>query len=338
MMDNEWSIILMTTIIVLCCLYLLSVAFPPTPKPIDTRALDLNLSVEGFESGPTAVDQRVDDQCYDEFYAKVYDALVQPIARAPLEVKVALEWMVGQRGHLKEQLRVLDLGCGTGLHVELFAQQGVASVVGIDKSAAMIAEGIKRFPHLGDGLDSGLGSGQGDDPDKESKNSLQVGDATDPSIATPGQFDLITMFYFTIYMIPDRVQMLKNIFNWLAPGGTFVVHIVNKLKFDAQLESCSPWVAFSPQKYSEERLTKSEVFFDKFDYTGDFQLHGSRAMYEEIFKFKDGRVRKHEQRLWMPNIADIVAEITSVGFSLQPHQDLTAAGLEYTYLMFFTKP
>lgn len=333
-MENEWSLILMTSIIVLCCLYLLSVAFPSAPKPIDTRALGLDPLFEGFESGSgsQAVDQRIDDQCYDEFYAKVYDALVQPIARAPLEVKVALEWMVrNQPDKPKEQLRVMDLGCGTGLHVELFAQQGVASVVGVDKSAAMIAEGLKRFPHFSDGL------GGDDLNNEESNNSLQVGDATDPSIASAEQFDLITMFYFTIYMIPDRVQMLKNIFNWLAPGGTFVVHIVNKLKFDAQLESCSPWVAFSPQKYSEERLTKSEVFFDKFDYTGDFQLHGSRAMYEETFKFKDGRVRKHEQRLWMPNIADIVAEITSVGFTLQPHQDLTAAGLEYTYLMFFTK-
>ena len=323
--NYEWSLILMTTIIVLCCLYLLSVAFPPfsTPKPINTSALGLSLS-EGFESGSGgagSVDQRVDDQCYDEFCAKVYDALVQPIVRAPLETKVAMEWMARQ-GIPKEELRIMDLGCGTGIHVELFVQQGVPVVVGVDKSAAMIAEGLKRFPHLND---------------SEGDQLLRVGDATDPSVSSNEQFNLITMFYFTIYMIPDRVQMLKNIYNWLAPGGTFVVHIVNKLKFDAQLESCSPWVAFSPQKYSEERLTKSEVFFDKFDYTGDFQLHGSRAMYEETFKFKDGRVRKHEQRLWMPNIADIVAEITSVGFALQPHQDLTAAGLEYTYLMFFTK-
>ena len=320
--DLTWSYVLMLTIIVLCCLYLLSFVGNGGGGwggyPI---VIDLNGVTEGFAdggagaAGAAGVEQKVDDQCYDAFYAKVYDPLVQPIARAPLETKVALEW-VTQQGLPVDKVRVADIGCGTGLHVDLFAKQGVFSVVGFDKSPAMIEEGRRRFPD----------------------RDLQVGDATVATMAAAGQFDLVTMFYFTIYMVPDRLQMLRNIYLWLAPGGSFVVHIVNKLKMDPILESASgPWLAFSPQKYAEERITKSEVFFDKFDYVGDFQLHGSRAVYEETFKFKDGRVRKHEQRLWMPPIADLVAEITGVGFKLQNHQDLTAGGLEYMYLFIFTR-
>jgi hypothetical protein len=138
-------------------------------------------------------------------------------------------------------------------------------------------------------------------------------------------------------MVPDRTQMLKNIFLWLAPGGVFVVHIVNKLKFDPILESASPFVGFSVQKYADERITKSTVTFDEFEYTGDFQLHGSRAMYEEEFKFKDGSRRRHEQRVWMPNIDAIVAEITGVGFKMAHHSDMTAIGYEYQYLFIFQK-
>jgi SAM-dependent methyltransferase len=273
--------------------------------------------IEGFANGSGSsggVDQRLDDRCYDAFYAKVYDPLVQPIARAPLETKVPLEWFQ-EKGRPASEIRVADIGCGTGLQVEMFARQGVRSVVGYDKSEAMLTEARQRFP------------------DRE----FVVGDATVATMAAADQFDLITMFYFTIYMVPDRSQMLKNIFLWLAPGGVFVCHIVNKLKFDPILESASPFVGFSVQKYADERVTKSAVTFDEFEYMGDFQLHGSRAMYEETFKFKDGSVRRHEQRVWMPNIDSLVKEITDVGFKMAHHVDLTAIGYEYNYLFFFEK-
>jgi hypothetical protein len=79
------------------------------------------------------------------------------------------------------------------------------------------------------------------------------------------------------------------------------------------------------------------VFFDEFEYTGDFQLHGSRGTYVEEFLFKNGKSRRHEQRVWMPNIDVIVKEITDVGFKLSHHTDLTPIGYEYMYLFFFQK-
>ena len=131
--------------------------------------------------------------------------------------------------------------------------------------------------------------------------------------------------------------MLRNIYLRLAPGGLFASHIVNKQKFDPILDSASPFVGFSVQKYAYDRVTKSKVFFEEFEYVGDFQLHGSRGAYVEDFQFKDGRVRRHEQRVWMPNIDVLVKEITDVGFKLDHHADLTAIGYEYQYLFFFTK-
>lgn len=308
----SWSLLIAMLITICCGIYLWELSKSYGRRP----TLDLE-GIEGFASGggsSTGVDQRLDDRCYDAFYAKVYDPLVQPIARAPLETKVPIEWFQ-EKGRPASELRVADIGCGTGLQVEMFARQGVRSVVGYDKSEAMIAEGRRRFP----------------------EREFVVGDATVATMAAADQFDLITMFYFTIYMVPDRTQMLKNIFLWLAPGGVFVCHIVNKLKFDPILESASPFVGFSVQKYADERVTKSSVTFDEFEYMGDFQLHGSRAMYEETFKFKDGRVRRHEQRVWMPNIDSLVKEITDVGFKVAHHVDLTAIGYEYNYLFFFEK-
>lgn len=304
----SWPLLVGILITICCMLYVFEMA-----RSYGRRAkLDLE-GVEGFASS-SGVDQRLDDTCYDAFYAKVYDPLVQPTARATMETKVPIEWFE-KKGKAASDVRVADIGCGTGLQVELFARQGVRSVVGYDKSTAMLAEARKRFP----------------------EREFIQGDATVATMAAADQFDLITMLYFTIYMIPDRTQMLKNIFLWLAPGGVFMCHIVNKLKFDPILESASPFVGFSVQKYADERVTKSAVTFDEFEYTGDFQLHGSRAVYEETFNFKDGRVRKHEQRVWMPNIDLMVGEITAVGFKMAHHVDLTAIGYEYNYLFFFEK-
>ena len=309
---ESWPLIVSIFISVCCLIYIVELARSYGRR----RKLDLDLEgIEGFASGSASgIDQRLDDACYDAFYAKVYDPLVQPTARGPMETKVPLEWFE-KKGRVASELRVADIGCGTGLHVDLFARQGVRSVVGYDKSKAMIAQAKRIFA------------------DRE----FIVGDATVATMAAADQFDLITMFYFTIYMVPDRTQMLKNIFLWLAPGGGFVCHIVNKLKFDPILEAASPFVGFSVQKYADERVTTSTVNFDEFEYTGDFQLHGSRATYEESFKFKDGRVRRHEQRVWMPNIDLMVSEIQAAGFTLDHHVDLTPIGYEYNYLFFFQK-
>jgi SAM-dependent methyltransferase len=304
-----WPLILSTFIMVLCIIYLWEML-----KSYDRRrSIDLE-GVEGFAGSSSALDQRMDDTCYDAFYAKVYDPLVQPGARAVIEVDTPIEWMK-TAGKPIEDIRVADIGCGTGLHVEVFARKGVRSVIGFDKSTAMVTQAKKLYP------------------DRE----FVVGDATVATMATADQFDLITMNYFTIYMIPERTQMLKNIFLWLAPGGVFSCHIVNKLKFDPILESASPYVGFSLQKYADERVTKSQVTFKEFEYTGDFQLHGSRGIYEEEFTFADGRKRRHEQRVWMPNIEPMVKEVTDVGFKLLHHVDLTGIGYEYQFLFLFGK-
>jgi ubiquinone/menaquinone biosynthesis C-methylase UbiE len=308
-LESKWPLCIAVLVVICCGLYIWELV------KSHGRVAKLDLGgVEGFVGGSGGVDHRLDDRCYDAFYAKVYDPLVQPIARAPMETKVPLEWLQ-EKGRPASEIRVADIGCGTGIHVELFARSGVRSVVGYDRSPDMITEAKRRFP------------------DRE----FVVGDATVATMAAADQFDLVTMYYFTVYLVPERTQMLKNIFLWLAPGGVFVCHIVNKLKFDPILEAASPFVGFSVQKYADERVTKSSVTFDEFEYTGDFQLHGSRAAYEETFKFKDGKVRHHEQRVWMPNIDAIVAEIGGVGFKYAHHVDLTAIGYEYNYLFFFQK-
>jgi SAM-dependent methyltransferase len=311
--DNTWSLIVGILVFMMCGFYLWELLKSYSWRGGKRRIQGLD-GVEAFANPTGGAETRIDGDCYDEFYAKVYDQLVQPQARAPMETKVAIEWMQ-QAGRDAGDLRVADIGCGTGLHVDLFARQGVRSVIGYDKSKDMIAEAKRRYPD----------------------RDFRVGDATVATMAAADQFDLVTMYYFGIYMIPDRRTLLRNIYLWLAPGGVFVVHLVNKLKFDPVLEASSPFVGFSVQKYADDRITKSSVTFQEFDYEGDFQLNGSRGVYEEEFQFRDGRMRRHEQKVWMPNIDAIVSEINGAGFKYAHHVDLTAIGYEYQYGFVFQK-
>ena len=281
-----------------------------------TIPTDIDLSKEGF-SGSGAVDSVEEfnnDTLYDGFYSKIYDQLVQGDVRARAEVLMTLGWVKKFRPETKT-IQVLDLGSGTGIHVNEFMKEGVGNAIGVDKSQAMVELANKRFPTY----------------------KFEVADIQQPTKYAAGQFNLATMYYFTIYYFHQKEQILRNIFNWLQPGGAFVVHIVNREKFDPILESASPFMAFSVQKYSKERVTKSNVTFDKFQYVAEFTNQDSDAKFTETFKFKDGRSRKQTHSFYMPTMEHLVHDIEQAGFKFKEYLDLTPIGYEYQYLFCFLR-
>jgi len=281
------------------------------------EAFESRGSIEGFAGG-TEVEGRPEefnnDTLYDKFYVKIYDQIVNGEVRMRSEVIFTLGWIKKIRPETNT-LQVLDIGCGTGGHVNEFVTEGCGSVQGIDKSSAMIERAKTLYPD----------------------NSYMVGDVETPTTFSAGQFNLVSLYYFTIYYMPQKEQILKNIFTWMQPGGGLVVHLVNRDKFDPILESASPFIAFSVQKYSKERLTKSTVAFDKFDYTAHFTNEEHNAQFEETFKFKDGRTRKNIHSLHMLSMERMVSEIEAAGFIYKEFIDLTPIGYEYQYLFCFVR-
>jgi SAM-dependent methyltransferase len=251
---------------------------------------------------------------YDDFYAKIYDQVVAGKERQDAEVTLTMGWVKNHQPEVSH-LQVLDVGCGTGGQVAAFQKLGVGKAVGIDASESMIKRG--RDLHKG--------------------AELRVGDAELIGTAAAGEYNLITLYYFTFYYLQDRVAALRNFYQWLQPGGCLVIHLVNREKFDPILESASPFMAFSVQKYSKERVTHSKVAFDKFDYEADFDLDGSKATFSETFHFADGKKRKQVHTLRMPTMAQIVGEVESVGFKYKQYIDLTSIGYEYQYLFCFVR-
>lgn len=279
-----------------------------------------DLQTEGFanpeKGGKNGVDIVVlgNDNLFDDFYSKIYDKIVDGAQRQDAEVNLVLAWVKTYRPEIST-LQVLDIGCGTGGQVEIFKKAGVGKVVGIDKSSAMIKRGRSQHPDL----------------------DLRIGDASIIGLFAASEFNVATMFYFTYYYLQDRIVTLKNIFSWLQPGSCFAIHVVNREKFDPILESASPFVAFSVQKYSKERITRSKVTFDKFEYEADFSLNDGLAEFREEFKFKDGKKRRQVHTMRMPSMNQVVAEVESCGFKYKQFIDLTAIGYEYQYIFCFVR-
>jgi ubiquinone/menaquinone biosynthesis C-methylase UbiE len=279
------------------------------------RTVDLD---EGFQNQGSDDNKDIvvmgNEHLFDDFYAKVYDMVIDGAVREETEINLTLGWAKTYRPEAS-MLQVLDVGSGTGGAVEKMRIAGVAKVVGLDSSDAMVTAARKKYP----------------------KADYRVGEVEQIGLFAAGEFNLVTMYYFTVYYLRDRTAAFRNLFQLLQPGGCLVFHGVNREKFDPILESASPFVGFSVQKYSKERVTRSKVVFDKFTYEADFQHEGGHAEFREEFKFKNGKVRRQVHTMRMPTMEELVGEAEQNGFTFKQYIDLTGIGYEYQYLFCFVR-
>jgi ubiquinone/menaquinone biosynthesis C-methylase UbiE len=273
---------------------------------------------EGFTDKGSSEIFLTNDKLYDKFYASVYDQLTQQQTRTA--AKVALIFQEWQKKSWKpEQMDVLDAGCGTGVASAAFAKMKVKSVLALDNSEAMLEKakfGNQKNPTV----------------------SFRKADLNNPSALSGGEVSHAACLYFTLYYLPDKDAFFRNMYLWVKPGGELAVEVVNKYKFDPMLESASPWAGFSLQKYSKKRVTESNVTFDKFVYSGRFDLYDPAAEFTETFRFKDGKIRRQKHKLTMPSMEEVVKMGQAAGWTYVKYIDLVVVGFEYSYILFFRHP
>jgi SAM-dependent methyltransferase len=294
---SSWGKVMIFTILLL----ILIVAF----KPFNTD------KYEGFEQNDKFLFKSGQD-IYDDFYADIYDYLVFNNIKDEYEVGEIMN-----KTSASSQSKILDIGCGTGHHVAELSGRSI-DVIGIDISQSMIKKAKANYPDY----------------------QFQVKDATKSQNFEPDTFTHILCMYFTIYYIQDKAVFFENCYNWLMPGGYLIVHLVDRKNFDPILPPGNPLLYVSPQKYAKDRITTTKVKFTDFAYNANFELDEKNniAKFTEKFKNdKDGKVRKQEHIMYMPDLNEIVSEAQGVGFVLEGKVDLLQCQYEYQYLYIFTK-
>lgn len=275
---------------------------------------------EGFEDG-SSVMLEDPDKYYDSTYASIYKALWHSDQK--LEYEQVSFQDLALADHAKASIKVLDMCSGVAPHACWFVNMGV-DYTGVDSSSAMIEQARSECPSA----------------------KFQKGDVTQASIFPPKTFSHTFLLGFSAYMFPNVKVVSDNAYLWTQPGGFFVVHLVEPDKYDPLLELSAPFAAFSLQKYSYDRQTKSEIFFNDFKYTGTFQKkkNDEDAIFSEVFTYVDPKTspgnikyREQKQRWTMPSLDSIIDTIKSSGFRLKEKVHLISCGKEYQYIVYFTK-
>jgi SAM-dependent methyltransferase len=290
-------------ILLFTSLLLLIVIFFKSLKPLKETFIDQDTFL--FKQG---------DAIYDDFYADIYDYLVFNNIKNDYEVGTIIN-----SSNPDEKSVIADIGCGTGHHVNQLSSKGL-NIIGIDKSVSMIKKAKENFPSY--------------------SNNFKIGDALNNNLFEYNSLTHILCLYFTIYYIDDKMKFFYNCMDWLMPGGYLIIHLVDRYKFDPILPPGNPLYIVSPQKYSKERITKTKITFNDFIYNADFKLDKSNdiAIFDEKFKFNNGKVRKQEQKLYMEDLPEIVNMALDAGFLVHAKIDLVKCAYEYQYLYVFVKP
>jgi SAM-dependent methyltransferase len=290
-------------VLLFVALLLVIVVFFRSLTPVREGLIDNNSFL--FKQG-TAV--------YDYFYANIYDHLVFNQFKNDYEVGLIIN-----NSMPNEKSVIADIGCGTGHHVKEFSDRNL-NIIGIDISPSMINKARENYPLLA--------------------HQLKTGDALNGHLFKDNSLTHILCLYFTIYYMKDKMRFFNNCMNWLMPGGFLIVHLVDRYKFDPILPPGNPLYIVSPQKYAKERITKTKITFNDFVYNADFKLGESNdvAVFDEKFKFNDGRVRKQEQQLYMEDLPTIVNMAQDAGFLVHAKIDMVKCAYEYQYIYVFIKP
>lgn len=127
-------------------------------------------------------------------------ALMNNPVRAALQRRVETPMLIGRPGALAGK-RVLEVGCGRGVGIQILLALGAAQVIGLDLDPEMVSRAHKRLAKNG------------------AQAGVWMGDAEAIGLPT-GSFDAVVE-YGILHHVPGWRKALAAIARVLKPGGTF---------------------------------------------------------------------------------------------------------------------
>jgi ubiquinone/menaquinone biosynthesis C-methylase UbiE len=225
---------------------------------------------------------------FDEFYSTVYDDIITDNVKDEYQIGT----IINKTGPTNKSL-VLDIGSGTGNIVNLFNEKNI-NAIGLDKSASMVNIAKSKFPNL----------------------TFNQGDATNIMLYPAHSFTHITCLNDTIHYIKNKNSLIKNIYEWLIPGGYFIVAVNTSEDF-------------SPSK-------NNKSLFNTFTYKSSTENVDGHIVFSEIFKDNNNKIRKQEHKLYVND--NVVKIAQDNGFVIESKYNLSPVGYQDKQLYIFYKP
>lgn len=290
----------------------------------ESNMLPNNSSKVQLEKGDTNIISNIDKKLansefilnngkniWTKFYCSIYDSLMFDKTKNFYEIKEIIRSTKAK----KNSSSFLDIGSGTGHHVHLLNKSGFKAV-GIDSSYEMVTKATENYPDLKFFNSDVL-------------NTVQFNN---------GIFSHALMLYMTLYYIQNKTAAFQNIYKWLKPKGFLIIHLVNRDKFDPRIEASDPLYKVNPQLFTKERITKSYVKFNDFQYKGEFIENGVESRYVETMKEDVGnKAIRNEHTYYMESQKDIINKAKNVGFKLIGKINMSPCQYPFEYLYVLQK-
>ena len=262
---------------------------------------------------------------YDDFYVSIYDNLMYDEVKNTYEVQEIIN--LKTPNNVK---RILDIGSGTGHHVNLLSNNNSNQVIGIDISPSMINKAKENYPEM----------------------QFKQANALDNMLFQDNEFTHITCLNMTIYSIKDKEQFFENCFKWLSPGGVLVINLVDIHNFNPIVPSADVVALMSSQiNNNNTRLTESNIEFKDFTYKSNFKLKEDNCSSQKLNKpngifiekivFNNNLneyVRINEHQYYMNTQKAILSIAKDVGFIHQGYSNLENVNYNNNYLYWLYKP
>lgn len=238
----------------------------------------IEFGVEGFHQDERFV-AKYDIDIYDDFYINVYDKIHIPSQQLQTVMKSINMTMPSTQYSM-----FLDVGCGTGVLTNELDRLGY-NVYGIDKSPDMINFCDNKYPNL----------------------KLKCEDFMNPMAYDRNTFTHIVCTQNTIYQFKNKVAFFRNCYLFMKPNAYLIVHMIDVEKFNPISPVGKPLLLEDAQKYSDERITVTEVDFVDFTYKTSYDFSNKdNTTITETFVNKSpslqSSVRQNQQTLYTETI------------------------------------
>ncbi len=168
---------------------------------------------EGFEDNISEYKTYMNENIYNNFYAKLYDNLIHTIIYETEVIQILYEYF-------DSNPNILITGCKTGHMVQLLTK--LSEVTGLDNSREMIKICKYKYP----------------------KNNYIYGEYTDKSIFQKNKFTHIICPLFTIYRA-NLEQYLDTMYEWLVHKGYLAIVYIKPGFNISQIQNLKPCKAFT---------------------------------------------------------------------------------------------
>lgn len=281
-------------------------------KNLISRFPGFNEKQEGF-SLSSPFETKFGDQVYDSFYVNMHDKI-----HIPSKTNLPLLETIKKTTQPDENSIFLDINCSTGFRVNKLNNDGYPTF-GIDASPEMINKCTSLYPIYSD-----------------PPSQFKCGNILDPMQYESDIFTHVLCLDMAIYKYPhdEKRQLMKNVYKWMKPGGYFVVHLVDKDKFDTTMPIVNSGFSIIPSKPIGESCKYN---FGEITYISKFTSTEYGMKHVERFIDKSNHERENEIEYFMETSDSIYSIAKQCGFI--PHGKIELPGIskEYQHLVFFER-